>query len=332
MEKGSDVYQENSTDRARSRSTMIAGKPSLSDPFNACTEVPVRGGGLCVWRAGPPPSEAEAVVLAVHGITSSHMVWRTVARELTGATGVCLLAPDLRGRGHNAALPGPYGMAASVDDLLAVLDHAGVERAVLAGHSMGAYVLARLAAQHPERAAALVLVDGGLSIPIPPGQDPHQLLAHVLEQSIARLKMTFESVDEYVGLWREHPALIHQWNDDVDAYARYDVAGEPGAMRCVVSEAAVAADCADLVLDETTRTAVDRVRAPLYLARAPRGLFDDDPLLPGPLVDAFVAAHPDARIEDIAGVNHYTLAFGAGSGPRRVAAVIGEAIRRALTA
>jgi pimeloyl-ACP methyl ester carboxylesterase len=310
---------------------MIAGEPSLSDPFLA-TEVPVRGGGLSVWRAGAPPQEAEAVVLAVHGITSSHMVWRTVARELADVTGVCLLAPDLRGRGHSAALPGPYGVAAHVTDLLAVLDHAGVDRVVLTGHSMGAYVVARLAAQHPERAAAVVLVDGGLFIPIPPDQDPNQVVKLVLEQSIARLKMTFESVDEYVGLWREHPALVHEWNDDVDAYARYDVAGEPGAMRCVVSEAAVAADCADLVLDETTRTAVDRVRAPLHLVRAPRGLLDDDPLLPGPLVDAFLAAHPDARIEDIAGVNHYTLAFGAGAGPLRVAAVIRAAIRRAMTA
>jgi lipase len=310
---------------------MMAGKPTLSDPFQAVTEVPIRAGRLCVWRAGPPPDEAEAVVLGVHGITSSHMVWRTVARELAGV-GVCLLAPDLRGRGHNAALPGPYGMAAHVNDLLAVLDHAGVERAILAGHSMGAYVIARLAAQHPERAAAVVLLDGGLSIAIPPDQDPHQLLEHVLEQSIARLKMTFESVDEYVGLWRGHPALIHEWNDDVDAYARYDVAGEPGAMRCVVSEAAVAADCADLVLDETTRTAIDRVRAPIDLVRAPRGLFDDDPLLPDPLVDAFVATHPGALVTNIADVNHYTLAFGAGPGPSRVAAVIEGTVRRALAA
>lgn len=281
-------------------------------------------------RSGPRPEEADAVVLAVHGITSSRMAWRTVARELAGREGVCLLAPDLRGRGHSAALPAPYGMAAHVDDLLAVLDHAGVERAVLTGHSMGAYVVARLAADHPERAAAVVLLDGGLSIPIPPGQDPDDVLELVLKQSIARLKMTFASAEEYVALWRDHPALIHEWNDDVEAYARYDVAGDRGAMRCVVSVASVVADCTDLVLEERTRTAVDRVCAPLSLVRAPRGLFDDDPMLPVPFVDAFVAAHPDARVEEIAGVNHYTLAFGAGPGPHRVAAVLEDAIRRTI--
>jgi hypothetical protein len=180
--------------------------------------------------------------------------------------------------------------------------------------------------------AAVVLLDGGLYIPIPPDQDAHQLIQFVLEQSVSRLQMTFESVDEYVGLWREHPALLHEWNDDIDAYARYDLAGEPGAMRCVVSEAAVAVDCADLVLDETTRTAVDRVRAPIVLVRAPRGLLDDDPLLPGPLVDAFLAAHPNARLEEIADVNHYTMALGAGPGPRRVTAVIEQTIRQAIAA
>ncbi|HEY2702318.1 MAG TPA: alpha/beta fold hydrolase [Candidatus Dormibacteraeota bacterium] len=323
------MSQLNPTYRAR-HATTITRERALSDPFRAIGEIPVRGGGLCVARSGAHHHDADAVVLAVHGITSSRMAWRTVARELAGVRGVCLLAPDLRGRGHSAALPGPYGMDVHVADLLAVLDHAGVQRAVLAGHSMGAYVVARLAAQHPERVAAVVLLDGGLSIPLPPGQDPDDVLQLVLEQSVARLQMTFESVDEYVGLWRQHPALQHRWNDDVDAYARYDVAGEPGAMRCVVSPASVIADCEDLVLDPTTRTAIDRVHAPLSLVWAPRGILDDEPLLPRPIRDAFLAAHPGARIEEIEDANHYTMAFGAGPGPRRVAAVIEAAIRRAV--
>ena len=46
----------------------------------------------------------------------------------------------------SAGLPGPYGFAAHLADLLSVLDDAGVERAVLAGHSMGAYLATGLAA------------------------------------------------------------------------------------------------------------------------------------------------------------------------------------------
>lgn len=306
---------------------MSNGAGSHRDPFHL-GEVRVPGGALRVARAGAPPAEADTVVLAVHGITSSLMAWRTVGRELADVPGVCLLAPDLRGRGQSARLPGPYGMAAHVNDLIAVLDQAGVERVVLAGHSMGAYVVARLAAQHPDRSAAAVLLDGGLKIPIPPDEDPAELLKVGVEQATARLAMTFESIDEYVDLWRAHPALLREWNDDVEEYARYDVGGEPGAMRCVVSAAAVEADCVDLMYDEATRSAVDQVRAPLFLVCAPSGLFDDDPILTGPVLDRFAATHPDAHIETVKGANHYTMVFGAGPGPRRVTAVIAAAIHR----
>jgi pimeloyl-ACP methyl ester carboxylesterase len=85
-----------------------------------------------------------------------------VARQLAGRTGTCLIAPDLRGRGRSAALPRPYGLVTHLTDLTVALDHLGVDRAVMAGHSMGAHVAARLSAEQPHRAAALVLIDGGL--------------------------------------------------------------------------------------------------------------------------------------------------------------------------
>lgn len=311
-------------DEAREKGPDVSDQPSLSDPFHTYRRVEARGGALCVAQAGPEPKEADAVVLAVHGITSSHMAFRATARELgAAAPGLCLLAPDLRGRGRSA-LPGPYGFARHMADLLAVLDDAGVERVVLAGHSMGGYAAARLAAEHPDRIAALVLVDGGLVIPLPPEDDPAELLRVGIEQATARLKITFESVDEYVELWRNHPALLGQWNEDVDAYARYDVTGEPGNIWCVVSSAAVAADLTDMTYDGPTRTAVNRVSVPVRLLRAQRGLFDDDPVLADPIVDAFVATHPDASVEMVEGTNHYTLIFAA-SGPERIAATIIEA-------
>ena len=297
-----------------------------SDPWTRY-KVPVSGGELEVARAGTPLEEADGVVLAAHGVTSSLEVWRTIARQLSGRARVCLLAPDLRGRGRSADLPAPYGIAAHVADLVAVLDHAGVRRAVLTGHSMGAYVAAALAAEHPERVAAVVLLDGGLVFRPPEGIDPDVLLQSTLAAALARLQMTFDSVDEYAALWHAHPAFARDWSDDVDAYARYDLGGTPGAMRCVVSAAAVREDSADLMHDETLISAIDRVSAPIHLLRAPRGMFDDAPLLPGPVVDAFRASHPDAAIAEVADVNHYTLALGAGTGPRRVADALVAAVQ-----
>jgi len=298
----------------------------VGDPFAVRYDVAVSGGALRVARAGPPAQEADVVVLAVHGVTSSLEVWRAVARELTARTRVTLLAPDLRGRGRSAGLPAPYGIAAHLADLIAVLDDAGVEEAVLAGHSLGAFVVAGLAAQHPERVCGVVLLDGGLVVPSPPDPDLAEVLEAMIDTALARSEMTFESVDEYVESWQMHPAFARAWDDDVDSYARYEVAGAPGEMHLVVCETAVRADLTDLVRDEAARTAVERVIAPIRLLRAPRGLLNEGyPMLPRPVLDAFLAAQPGAHVEEVADVNHYTIALGAGPGPGAVAAAIDAA-------
>jgi pimeloyl-ACP methyl ester carboxylesterase len=296
-------------------------------PFHAEQRVDVGDGDLHVARAGPTPGDASAVVVLVHGITASHVEWRAVARLLAERGGLCLLAPDLRGRGRSAALPPPDGLGTHVEDLLAVLDDAGVGRAVLVGHSMGAFVVALVAAGHPERAASVVLVDGGLPLPVPAGVDVDAALLAVLGPALERLRRTFASEEEYVAFWRAHPAFAGRWDDDVEAYVRYDLTGAPGAMRSVVVEDAIRADGASMLRDASIATAAERITAPLTVVRAERGLLDDDnPVIPRPLLHAFAAAHPVARVEDVAGVNHYTLVLGAAGGAGRVASAIADAI------
>jgi pimeloyl-ACP methyl ester carboxylesterase len=310
---------------------MSAAHGDDRDPFDQCFDVSVKGGSLHAAGAGAAPDEAKTIVLAIHGVTASLMTWRTIARMLAARQDVCLIAPDLRGRGRSATLPGPYGIAAHIDDLLALLDHVGAERAVLVGHSLGAYIAARLAAEHPERVAALVLLDAGLPLPAP--RDPEAMLRTAVDSAIMRLAITFPSADEYVAAWRMHPAFLRAWNDDVEAYARYDVAEPPQPARCVASPAAVRADGAEVVLDETTRLALDRVRPglPTHVLRAERGLFDDpaDPVMPAAVLSAFAADHPQASVEDVGDVNHYTLVMGDSGGPARVVAAIGAVCEEA---
>jgi lipase len=306
---------------------------STSDPLATRYDVAVVGGSLHVARSGPPAPEAEGVVLAIHGVTASHTAWRAVARNVAGQGPISLLAPDLRGRGRSAVLPGPYGIAAHIADLVAVLDDAGAGRAVLVGHSMGGYVVARLAAEHPDRVAAVVLLDGGVPLPLPEDEDPAEVLEKVVGPAIARLQMTFASHDEYVARWRQHPAFVDAWNHDVELYAGYDVMGEPGAMRCVVSEDAVRTDSAELLNADAARAALDAIRAPVYLLRAARGFLneDDKPFISGEALESFVAAHPEARVETVADVNHYTLMLGESPGPSMVARAIRSALREART-
>jgi lipase len=294
----------------------MASSPG-DDPFAVRFEVPVAGGALHVARAGPPAAAARCVALAAHGVTASLMTWRSVARELDRR--VCLLAPDLRGRGRSAGLPGPYGMAAHVADLIAVLDYVEAPAAILVGHSMGAYLVERLAAEHPELVAGLVLLDAGL--PLPPDDSGGELEAAVTN-ALLRLTITFPSADQYVRGWRAHPAFAHAWDDDVEAYARYDLVEDGSVVRCGASAPAVRTDSREMVLDVATRTALEHVRAPVQLLRAERGLFDAEPLIPDDALRAFAAAHRSVRVEEVADVNHYTLVMGHSPGPRRVAAAI----------
>jgi lipase len=299
------------------------------DPFRSRHTVPVSGGTLTVAQAGPAPDRSDAAVLAIHGITSNLMVWRSVARQITEAARVSFLAPDLRGRGGSAGLPGPYGIASHVEDMLALLDHLEVRRAVLAGHSMGAYVAARLAGEHPDRTAGLVLVDGGPSVDAVTPETAGVMRAVMVGPALARQAISYASKEGFLDFWRQHPAFAHSWNEDVEAYVLHDLAGDPGAMRYVINLNAVEADSDDMLSDPTNRTSMDRVHVPVTLLRAPRGTLDDDnPLISRALMQAFAANHPDAQVEDVEDVNHYTVILGDSPGPARVAAAIEAAAGR----
>src|SRR3954453_4975827 len=71
-----------------------------------------------------------------------------------------VLAYDARGHGASDPAPDPeaYTYADLAGDLLALLDERRIDRATLAGASMGAHTLLRFALEHPDRVAALVVI------------------------------------------------------------------------------------------------------------------------------------------------------------------------------
>ena len=105
------------------------------------------------------------MVLLTHGFgASSHMFAGTVADLSTDHT---VVVWDMRGHGRSDSPgdPAAYSVRTSLDAMLAILDDVGAERAVLVGHSLGGYLSLELAITHPERVAALVLVDTGPGVP-----------------------------------------------------------------------------------------------------------------------------------------------------------------------
>jgi pimeloyl-ACP methyl ester carboxylesterase len=272
-------------------------------------KVPVAGGDYTVARW---PGRDRAL-LAVHGITASHRVWPPVVDAL--ATDCTVIAPDLRGRGASSDLPPPYGLDAHVADLLATLDHHAIDECVVAGHSLGAYIALKLARAAPARIRALVLVDGGLALPLRPGATPEQVIAGILGPARKRLDMRFEDRAAYHRFWREHPALqdADAWNPYVEAYVDYDLIGVPGAMRSRVNADAVRVDARGL-LDPAMVTLVEEVQQPMLLLTATRGLLNQpQPLMPLRLVREKCAQQPRLRHVEVPGTNHYTIVTGSGN-------------------
>ena len=65
---------------------------------------------------------------------------------------------DTRGHGESPAPAGPYSLDDLVDDLVALLDEVGAERAHVAGLSLGGMTAMRLAAREPQRVDRLALL------------------------------------------------------------------------------------------------------------------------------------------------------------------------------
>jgi pimeloyl-ACP methyl ester carboxylesterase len=109
---------------------------------------------LYVTEAG----EGTPVVL-LHGLTATnrYVVMGSTALERAGHR---VVAYDARGHGRSDPAPSPdaYRYEDLRDDLVRVMDERGIDRAVLAGASMGAHTLLRLALDAPERAAGLVVI------------------------------------------------------------------------------------------------------------------------------------------------------------------------------
>ena len=100
-------------------------------------------------------ASGEPIVL-IHGFPLAHEVWKAQAQALSHAHRA--ISIDLRGMGESSVPGGPYLMETLAADVAAVLDKLSIERAWIAGHSLGGYVALAFARMFSERIAGLALV------------------------------------------------------------------------------------------------------------------------------------------------------------------------------
>jgi len=100
-------------------------------------------------------------LVLLHGYPLDRSIWNETAPFLEDEFD--LILPDLRGFGESTTVEMPYTMDSLAADIAGLLNHLGIEKAAIAGHSMGGYVALTFARLYPERLLGLGLISTQLA-------------------------------------------------------------------------------------------------------------------------------------------------------------------------
>ncbi len=95
-------------------------------------------------------------MVLIHGFGLDRSIWKTMVEGYFGDQHVIML--DLRGHGESDAPAGPYSMCQFAEDVVGLLDHLGITKAIVCGHSLGGYVALAFTEAYPDRLAGLGLI------------------------------------------------------------------------------------------------------------------------------------------------------------------------------
>jgi pimeloyl-ACP methyl ester carboxylesterase len=149
-------------------------------------------------------------VIFVHSLAGNAGQWKAQLEHVRSDRRA--VAFDFRGHGRSdPAEDGSYSVADMASDIAAVVDTLGIERFVLVGHSMGGGAALVYAGDHPNRVAALLLVD--------PIGDGKQISEDAKARFLAGFESNYESASQ--GYWKEiagnNPAIIRRLLADLRA-------------------------------------------------------------------------------------------------------------------
>lgn len=273
--------------------------------------VPVPDGEMSLWHR--PSTGDTATVALVHGLSGNSRWWGPVIDHLPGDLGI--LALDIRGRGESVGSPPPYDLTTVADDVARSLDHFDVNRAIVAGYSMGGWIAALFGVNHAERVERLLLVDGGLPIPRDPNVDAEDLIDSLVGPSLRRLEMTFETEAAFFKHWRGHPAFERHWDDAMRPALGHELVPEGDHLRVRANPEAIEVGARDLAVSTEANEAVSNLEVRTHVVVVERGTLDQPGgMIPLEAAERMAATNSRFTMEYLADLNHYTLILGAGAG------------------
>jgi pimeloyl-ACP methyl ester carboxylesterase len=165
---------------------------------------------LAAEEAGP--ADGVPVVL-LHGLTATRRYVVMGSRNLERG-GHRVISYDARGHGRSSPARS-YRYEDLAGDLLAVMDAYALRRAVLAGASMGAHALLRVALDAPQRVAGIVAITPAFDPDVPAGLERWDELAHGLRRG---------GIEGFVEAYRVEDEVPAGWADTVRTVLRQRMA------------------------------------------------------------------------------------------------------------
>jgi len=253
-------------------------------------------------------------VIFVHGLTANAFCFQAFADDL--ARDHRVFAYDLRGRGDSDKPESGYNIPIHAADLAELIDELGLDRPVVAGHSLGGFIALYFAAHYPQKLSKLVLIDAGAS---PPWKTTEEQPAW-LNTSINRLGTVVPSFEEYVQRLKAAPFMGPYWNRYFDRYFEHDVRRRnDGTVVSKNYREGVLEDNKHQLSEYLPKEQWKDVTVPTLFMRAGQGLFSDsDQLLSEEYAASLQREIKNCRYVNFPGLNHYTIVFGVDDGPARV--------------
>ena len=241
-------------------------------------------------------------ILCIHGITANCRCWDVMASNLSPDHRV--MAMDLRGRGRSESPDSGYSIKHHCKDILAILDDMELEKVVIMGHSLGAFIAMAFGAQHPERVHRIILVDGGGKL----SQIQMMKVFRGIKPSLDRLGRVFPSFEDYKDLMKSAP-FLKEWTPVLETYYQYEIEEVDGGVRCSINPAHIQEERENMGKVDFSQF-YGKISCPVLILRATDGMVaEDDLLLPQDVAETMIQEIPFARYVDIPGSNHYSIIF-----------------------
>lgn len=217
-----------------------------------------------------------APMVLLHGFPLDHHLWDEVAPLLEDQFD--LILPDLRGFGGSSTVDSSYFMEDYASDVAALLDHLGIPKAAIVGHSMGGYVALAFARLYPDRVSGLGLVSS-------------QVLDDAPERKEGRYKSAAEVADKGIASVVETMAPKFTSDTRLQEYARTSMEKQqPAAYIGALKAMAERVDSTPLL---------STINYPVVLIHG-----DADSLIPVDRAREVKASFPQSHFVEIRGAGH----------------------------